>query len=120
MISQALRLLETLRAIPREGKVSTTDLARKLEDAGFPINTRSVQRDLERLSQIYPLVSDTRSKPFGWQWAPGARAIVLPCLQRARAELAGDRAGGADGAARRGAANPDLRLVRQRRAATGN
>lgn len=85
MKEQTLRLLEMLRAIPREGKVSTTDLARKLKDAGFSINTRSVQRDLERLSQIYPLVSDTRSKPYGWQWAPGAHAITLPGMSDAEA-----------------------------------
>lgn len=72
--------MEMLRAIPREGKVSTRDLVRRLEEAGFSINARSVQRDLERLSQLYPLISDTRSKPYGWQWAPDAKAILLPGL----------------------------------------
>ena len=77
--------MEMLRAIPREGKVSTSDLVRRLEEAGFSINARSVQRDLERLSQLYPLISDTRSKPYGWQWAPDAKAITLPGLSEAEA-----------------------------------
>jgi predicted DNA-binding transcriptional regulator YafY len=65
--------------------VSTSDLARRLEEAGFSINTRSVQRDLERLSQLYPLIADTRSKPYGWRWAPDARPITLPGLSEAEA-----------------------------------
>ncbi len=85
MSDQALRLLELLRAIPRDGKVSTSDLARRLKDVGFTINTRSIQRDLERLSQLYPLIADTRSKPYGWRWAPDARAITLPGLSEPEA-----------------------------------
>lgn len=85
MSDQAARLIEMLRAIPREGKVSTAELARRLAEAGFPINTRSVQRDLERLSQLYPLIADTRSKPYGWGWAPDARPITLPGLSEAEA-----------------------------------
>jgi predicted DNA-binding transcriptional regulator YafY len=85
MSDQALRLIEMLRAIPREGKVSTADLARRLEEAGFPINKRSVQRDLERLSQLYPLIVDMSSKPYGWQWARDAKPISLPGLSEAEA-----------------------------------
>lgn len=85
VINQALRLIELLRAIPREGKASTSELVRRLNEAGFSIDQRSVQRDLDRLSQIYPLVSDTRSKPYGWSWAPGAPAITLPGLSDAEA-----------------------------------
>jgi predicted DNA-binding transcriptional regulator YafY len=85
MSDQAARLIEMLRAIPREGKVSTSDLVRRLEEAGFSINARSVQRDLERLSQLYPLISDTRSKPYGWKWSPDAKVITLPGLGEAEA-----------------------------------
>ena len=85
MSDQATRIIEMLRAIPREGKITTSELARRLEDAGFPINQRSVQRDLERLSQLHPLIADTRSKPFGWKWAKDAKAITLPGLSEAEA-----------------------------------
>jgi predicted DNA-binding transcriptional regulator YafY len=85
MSDQATRIIEMLRAIPREGKISTSELARRLQEAGFPIDQRSVQRDLDRLSQLYPLIADTRNKPYGWKWAPDARAVTLPGLSEAEA-----------------------------------
>lgn len=85
MSDQVLRLIEMLRAIPREGGVSTRELVRRLEDAGFIINARSVQRDLDRLSVLFPLIADTRSKPYGWHWAPDARPLTLPGLSETEA-----------------------------------
>lgn len=85
MSDQTARLIEMLRLIPRDRKVSTSELTRRLEEGGFSINARSVQRDLERLSRIYPLIADTRSKPYGWQWARNARSITVPGLSEAEA-----------------------------------
>jgi predicted DNA-binding transcriptional regulator YafY len=71
----------TLRLIPRfPRKITGTDLTRKLASAGFSVTKRTVERDLQSLSAIFPLVSDTRAKPYGWSWERGAAALDVPAL----------------------------------------
>ncbi|BBI60552.1 hypothetical protein HSBAA_18580 [Vreelandella sulfidaeris] len=54
--------------IPRApGRTSTTALKEKLEERGFYIDTRSLQRDLrDRLSLHFPLICDDSQKPYRW------------------------------------------------------
>ena len=52
----------------------------KLDAAGYPTTKRSVQRDLNTLSSIFPLESDTRTIPFGWSWSTAAEAFDLPAM----------------------------------------
>jgi len=62
------RYLTMLQLIPRSpGRISTTALKEKLEDRGFHIDTRSLQRDLrDRLSLHFPLICDDSQKPYRW------------------------------------------------------
>jgi predicted DNA-binding transcriptional regulator YafY len=69
-------MLQYLPPAPR--KISTAALQRRLEDDGFPIDIRSLQRDLLSLSRIFPLICDQRSKPFGWSWRKDSRALSIP------------------------------------------
>lgn len=70
-----------LRCIPRAPrKIDGARVQAHLEGQGFRIDRRSIQRDLQRLSGIFPLVCDERSKPFGWSWARDASAMELPGL----------------------------------------
>lgn len=68
-----------LRLIPRyPGKVTTSHLRQGLGNQGFEVTARTLQRDLQELSQIFPLVVDEREKPFGWSWQRDARSFDLP------------------------------------------
>ena len=55
-----------LRLMPRyPQKVTVQHVRRALEQEGFEITDRSIQRDLNELSEIFPLLCDNREKPFG-------------------------------------------------------
>jgi len=53
---------------------------RKLDAAGYPTNKRTIQRDLNTLSSVFPLQSDTQSIPYGWSWIAEAPAFDLPAM----------------------------------------
>lgn len=67
-----LRRIEILQRLPARGSgmVTAGQLTTQLEAAGFPVQKRTVERDLEFLrdsSQGFgALHCDDRSKPFGW------------------------------------------------------
>jgi predicted DNA-binding transcriptional regulator YafY len=44
-----------------------------------------VERDLQSLASIFPLVSDERSRPFGWSWQNDAPAFDLPGISNSEA-----------------------------------
>jgi predicted DNA-binding transcriptional regulator YafY len=67
-----LRRIEILQRLPAKGsgQVTATVLLHQLEAAGYAVNKRTVERDLQFL-QDYGLwfgavVCDARSKPYGW------------------------------------------------------
>ena len=74
------RLLDLLTLVPRQGRLSTPQLHQRLSARGHHVSARTVQRDLEELATVYPLVCDTRAKPFGWGWSPGAQRMSLPAM----------------------------------------
>jgi len=70
-----------LRAIPRLPRViGTSELIARLTNAGFEIDLRTVQRDLNNLSEVMPLASD-QHKPQGWGWLPNAGQFDIPGLE---------------------------------------
>lgn len=70
-----------LRLIPRApSKIAIRELSEQLRDAGFPVTSRTLQRDLVELSAVFPLVVDDRTKPFGWSWQRDAPSFDLPGL----------------------------------------
>lgn len=76
-----LRQWQMLRLIPRYPmKVTAGDIAERLADQDFPITKRTIERDLQALSVVFPLVVDDRSKPYGWSWAKEAAAFDLPSI----------------------------------------
>lgn len=86
MAKSNLRLLAMLRLIPREPRrISTAELKERLEEEGFATTQRSVQRDLNTLSELFQLVCDTRSTPYGWSWSAAAAAQSLPGMDPATA-----------------------------------
>lgn len=79
MTTALSRHWHTLRLIPRAPrKIDTATLTAKLADRGYHIDQRSVQRDLNKLSGPFPLICDTRSRPYGWSWSRDAVSFDIP------------------------------------------
>ncbi|MBF0261209.1 MAG: WYL domain-containing protein [Magnetococcales bacterium] len=75
-----LRQWAMLRLIPRQPRrISTTDIWGRLKDQGYCVDVRTVQRDLDKLSTIFPLVCDEH-KPKGWSWMKEADPFNLPTM----------------------------------------
>lgn len=75
-----LLAVELLRRIPRGRKITAGELHQQLKDAGIERDLRTIQRQLEMLSEHFHLERDERSKPYGYRWPDGAKALALPDL----------------------------------------
>ncbi len=74
-----LRQWTLLRLIPREpGAIGTAALRSKLQDAGFAVDVRTIQRDLEKLSLPFPLTCDLQGKAKQWYWSKEGRVLDIP------------------------------------------
>ena len=89
-----LRQLTMLRYIPQHPRQATArELTKHVEAEGFEVSKRTVERDLLSLSEIFPLISNEKSRPYGWSWSKDAEAFALPGmspLQALTLELALD------------------------------
>jgi predicted DNA-binding transcriptional regulator YafY len=72
--------LELLKRIPRNGKISASELKRQLDGAGLVRELRTIQRQLEELSQHFEIDRDDRAKPYGYRWKDHARGMSLPMM----------------------------------------
>lgn len=71
-----LRYIETLNLIPRAPhKIATTTLAERLRENGYSVTSRTLQRDLDKLSGRFPIQCDDDSKPFRWWFDAGSRDL---------------------------------------------
>jgi hypothetical protein len=62
-----------LRHIPKHpSQITAKDLHRKLEADLFKVSKRTVERDLLSLSDVFSLISNERSIPYGWSWSKDA------------------------------------------------
>ena len=75
-----LLALELLRRIPRNSKVSAVELHEQLSGMGVERNLRTIQRQLEMLSEHFDIERDERNKPFGYRWKERAKGLALPML----------------------------------------
>lgn len=76
-----LRQWQMLRMIPRYPlKITAKELHARLQSEQFSVTKRTVERDLLSLSELFPLVSDERDKPYGWSWVKDAPTFSLPGL----------------------------------------
>jgi len=86
-IETVLLALELLHRIPRNRKVSAPELYEQLSGTKVERNLRTIQRQLEMLSEHFEIERDDRSKPYGYRWKERARGWslpMLPALQPAR------------------------------------
>lgn len=79
------RQWELLKRLPARGAGKTaSDLAKELNDAGFEVSKRQVERDLGELMDAFALECNNASIPYGWRWVANASAD-LPGLSIAEA-----------------------------------
>jgi len=79
MSDTVMRQWQMLRLVPRSpSKIDTTSLVHALASESFVVTQRTVQRDLEKFSTIFPLECDDRSKPFGWSWSRDSGTLDIP------------------------------------------
>ncbi len=79
-VDTALLLLEILRRIPRNRKVSASEIHEQLRADGFDRDIRTIQRHLDTLSERFDIERDDRAKPYGYRWKERAVALSLPSL----------------------------------------
>ena len=72
--------LELLRRIPRNRKVSASELHEQLSELGVDRDIRTIQRQLEMLSEHFDIERDDRNKPYGYKWKERAQGLALPML----------------------------------------
>ena len=75
-----LLALELLRRIPRNRKISTTELQAELATIGIVRDMRTIQRQMDMLSEHFEIERETTSKPYGYRWEEGAKGLALPRL----------------------------------------
>lgn len=88
-IETTLLAIELLRRIPRGHKLTARQLHAQLKDAGFDRDLRTVQRQLEMLSEHFEIERDDRSKPYGYRWLEGTRGLAVPNLTAQESLLLG-------------------------------
>jgi predicted DNA-binding transcriptional regulator YafY len=79
-LETALLVIELLRRIPRNRMVSAPELHEQLTNAGLQRDLRTIQRQLEMLSEHFEIERDDRNKPYGYRWKERARGLALPML----------------------------------------
>lgn len=76
---------EMLKLLPtRDPGCSALQLCHLLKDAGFEVSKRTVERDLQELSCIFPLISDESASTYLWRWMDNA-AVDIPGVSIAEA-----------------------------------
>ena len=79
-LDTALLMVELLRRIPRGRKITTRELHQQLQSAGFERDLRTIQRQVETLSEHFDIERDDRSKPYGYRWRERAQGLAVPQL----------------------------------------
>lgn len=69
-----------LRRIPKGRTITATELHRQLKDAGYDRDLRTIQRQLETLSEFYDIERDDSTKPYRYCWKEQAKGLSLPVL----------------------------------------
>lgn len=81
-----IRHWHLLRIIPRyPKKITAREAQESLASHDIEVAKRTIERDLQTLSEIFPITSDERNKPYGWSWQKDAPSFDLPGLSSTEA-----------------------------------
>ena len=80
-----LAMLEAIPVAPRSK--STRQILEELhdKDPDFNVSIRSIQRSLERLSQLFPITSDTHGPANHWYWIEPHALTQIPAMSESTA-----------------------------------
>lgn len=68
----------TLHLLPRYPlTITITNIYNRLKNEGYDVSRRTVERDMESLALIFPIISNEECRPYGWSWAKD-KTIELP------------------------------------------
>ncbi len=74
-----LRHWTMLQYIPRApGSIGTATLVVRLRESGYRVDVRTIQRDLVKLSTVFPLSAQEEGRASRWFWSRDARVMDLP------------------------------------------
>lgn len=80
-----LRQWEMLKQLPtRPPGITARELTQQLNDSGFPVSKRQIERDLDQLSQSFAIICNDKGKPYGWYWMEGV-SVDIPAVSAAEA-----------------------------------
>lgn len=79
-LETVLLAVELLRRIPRNHKISTSELHEQLTALGAQRDIRTIQRQMDMLSKHFEIEQDNRNKPYGYKWKERAQGLALPML----------------------------------------
>jgi len=69
------RQWELLRLLPsRLPGITATELANRLQNSGFVVSKRTIERDLSELSTLFGIACNDKGTPYGWYWMNGEPA----------------------------------------------
>ncbi len=86
MSDSVLRMIKMTELIKRYPvKVTATEIKQGLDNFGYETSLRTVQRDLNELSRIFPIECDDRSTPFGWSWKKDSPGYEFPAMDPVQA-----------------------------------
>lgn len=71
---------DLLRRIPKGRTITAPELHQQLMEAGYEREMRTIQRQLETLSEFYDIERDDSSKPYRYRWKENAKGLSLPSL----------------------------------------
>lgn len=79
--------LELLRRIPRNRKITARELHEQLANEGYDRDVRTIQRQLELLSEYYGIERDSETRPYGYRWKERAEVLAVPTLNESESIL---------------------------------
>lgn len=75
-----LLALELMRRIPRNRTITAKELCDQLADTEVARDLRTIQRQLDMLSEYFEIDRDDSEKPYRYCWKERARGMALPTL----------------------------------------
>lgn len=75
-----LLALELMRRIPRNRTITAKELCDQLADTEVARDLRTIQRQLDMLSEYFEIDRDDSEKPYRYCWKERARGMALPML----------------------------------------
>ncbi len=81
-LNTSMFVIDLLRRIPRHRKITASELHQELSHAGWKRDLRTIQRQLDELSDLFHLYidRDDRNRPYGYSWKPNATGLTFSTL----------------------------------------